>query len=93
MSASAAQMRIIRTEAVHIRDHISGSKDKIVSPKIAKSVVLKGIGKRIKNDPKYLQISFRKHEGAALVRFLIQWTEPRTVVHLAAGKLILVNVM
>ena len=66
--------------------------DTIVSPKIAEQAAIEGIGKTSRIRPVVLQVALS--DGGKPQTFTISrtWTCPRVILHLAAGKLALLNV-
>lgn len=69
-----------------------GSDDSIVSPKLAESAALQGIGKLSAIEPVYVQVSLRSGDRTEYFYLSNFWTSPRTVLNLAASQLPLVNV-
>ena len=69
-----------------------GSDDTIVSPKLAETAVLKGIGKLKAITPITLSVALKSQTEAETFSFSRSWTVPRTVLQLSSGQLALTNV-
>ena len=69
-----------------------GSDDSIISPKLPESATIQGIGKMRCVTPVKLQVSLKAGDEAHSFCFSRTWTVPRTVLHLASGRLALRNI-
>ena len=71
-----------------------GSDDSIVSARVAEQAAIKGIGKISTIEPVRLQVALKtgKNDKAQTFRFSRSGMVPRTVLHLSAGQLALINV-
>lgn len=69
-----------------------GSNESIVSSKLAESALLNGIGKLIKAQPVFLQVTFKRGDEAKEFIFFSTRTSLRTTLKIAARLLALDNV-
>ena len=69
-----------------------GADDTIVSPKIAEQAAIEGIGKMSRIKPVVLQVALTDGGKPQTFTMSRTWTCPRVILHLAAGKLALLNV-
>ena len=69
-----------------------GADDTIVSPKIAQRAAIEGIGRMSRIKPVVLQVALTDGGKPQTFTMSCTWTCPRVILHLAGGKLALLNV-
>ena len=69
-----------------------GSDDSLASPIIADNAVTAGIGTMTKIEPVTLQVALKKDSAAQSFQFSRKWSVPRLTLHLASGKLAVLNI-
>lgn len=69
-----------------------GADDSLVSPRLAESAVLNGVGKLKKIKPVTVQVALKDKSAAQTFTFSREWTVSRLLLHLSIGLLALLNV-
>lgn len=69
-----------------------GADESIVSPQLAESAVLSGIGKMKKIKPVTVQAALKESREAQTFTLSREWTVPRLLLHLSVGPLALLNI-